>query len=197
VGSGGLIWENTERDWQWVLGVNVWGVIHGLRAFVPSMLAQGTPGHVVNTASVSGLLSAPLMGVYNASKHAVVTMTETLYHDLALVKAPIGCSVLCPAFVPTGIHQSVRNRPAAMAGEETTASQATAREAVAKAVTSGRLTPQQVASMTFEAIRENRFYIITHPKILGSIGLRHQDIIERRNPSDPYTYKPDAAKKGI
>ena len=197
VGSGGLIWENTERDWQWVLGVNVWGVIHGLRAFVPSMLAQGTPGHVVNTASVSGLLSAPLMGVYNASKHAVVTMTETLYHDLALVKARIGCSVLCPAFVPTGIHQSERNRPAAMAGEEVTASQVTAREAIAKAVTSGRLTPQQVASMTFEAIRENRFYIITHPKILGSIGLRHQDIIERRNPSDPYTYKPDAAKKGI
>jgi NAD(P)-dependent dehydrogenase (short-subunit alcohol dehydrogenase family) len=195
VGSGGLIWENSEQDWQWVLGVNVWGVIHGIRAFVPSMIAKGTPGHVVNTASVAGLLSAPLMGVYNVSKHAVVTMTETLYHDLQLVKAQVGCSLLCPAYVPTGIHQSERNRPKAPQEETPTASQLAAREAVGKAVTSGRVTPQQVAAMTFDAIRSDSFYIITHPKILGSIGLRHQDIAERRNPSDPYTYKPEVMKK--
>ena len=197
VGSGGLIWENSERDWQWVMGVNVWGVIHGIRAFVPSMLRQYTPGHVVNTASVAGLLSAPLMGVYNVSKHAVVTMTETLFHDLKLAKAQIGCSVLCPAYVPTGIHQSDRNRPAGLENEAPTASQVAARESVTKAVSSGRLTPQQVADMTFDAIRDDRFYIITHPRILGSIALRHQDIAEQRNPSDPYTYKPDVAKKGI
>jgi NAD(P)-dependent dehydrogenase (short-subunit alcohol dehydrogenase family) len=193
VGSGGLIWENSEQDWQWVLGVNVWGVVHGIRAFVPSMIAKGTAGHVVNTASVAGMLSAPLMGVYNVSKHAVVTMTETLYHDLRLVKAQIGCSVLCPAFVPTGIHQSERNRPAEADGEQPTASQLTARETIRKAVTAGRLTAQQVAQSTFDAIREDRFYIITHPKILRSIALRHQDIAELRNPSDPYTYKPEAA----
>lgn len=197
VGSGGLIWENTERDWQWVLGVNVWGVIHGIRAFVPAMLSQGTPGHVVNTASVAGLLSAPLMGVYNVSKHAVVTMTETLYHDFKLVKAQLGCSVLCPAYVPTGIHQSDRNRPPDLDSEAPTASQIAARDSIAKAVTSGRLTPQQVARMTFDAIRHDTFYIITHPKILGSIELRHQDIAEQRNPSDPYTYKPDVARKGV
>jgi NAD(P)-dependent dehydrogenase (short-subunit alcohol dehydrogenase family) len=195
VGSGGLIWENSEQDWQWVLGVNLWGVIHGIRAFVPSMLAKGTPGHVVNTASVAGLLSAPLMGVYNVSKHAVVTMTETLYHDLKLVKAQLGCSLLCPAYVPTGIHQSERNRPAAAQAEALTASQVAARESLSKAVTSGRLTPKDVARLTFDAIRNDRFYVITHPKILGSIGLRHQDIVEMRNPSDPYSYKPEAAKK--
>jgi NAD(P)-dependent dehydrogenase (short-subunit alcohol dehydrogenase family) len=197
VGSGGLIWENSERDWQWVLGVNVWGVIHGIRSFVPSMLARGSAGHVVNTASVAGLLSAPLMGVYNVSKHAVVTLTETLYHDLKLVKAQIGCSVLCPAYVPTGIHQSERNRPPGADDEVPTASQRAARETITKAVTSGRLTPQQVAKMTFEAIRNDSFYIITHPKILGSIGLRHQDIAEMRNPSDPYSLKPGVAKTGI
>ena len=195
VGSGGLIWENTERDWQWVLGVNLWGVIHGIRAFVPSMIAKGTAGHVVNTASVAGLLSAPLMGVYNVSKHAVVTLTETLYHDLKLVKSQIGCSVLCPAYVPTGIHQSDRNRPADPKGETPTASQLTARETVSKAVTSGRLTAQQVGQMTFDAIRGDTFYIVTHPKILRSVSLRHQDITDLRNPSDPYTYKPEAARK--
>lgn len=196
VGSGGLIWENSERDWQWVLGVNVWGVIHGIRAFVPAMLGQGAPGHVVNTASVAGLLSAPLMGVYNVSKHAVVTMTETLFHDLKLVKAQIGCSVLCPAFVPTGIHQSERNKPAHPEDEAPTVSQIAARESIAKAVASGRLTPQDVARLTFDAIRNDSFYIVTHRKILGSVGLRHQDIAELRNPSDPYTYKPEA-KQGV
>ena len=197
VGTGGLIWESSERDWQWVLGVNVWGVIHGIRAFVPSMLARGGPGHVVNTASVAGLLSPPLMGVYNVSKHAVVTLTETLYHDLRQVKAGIGCSVLCPAYVPTGIHRSERNRPAAPDDETVTASQAAARATLQKAVTSGRLTAPEVATMTFDAIRSDTFYIVTHPKILGSVALRHQDIIERRNPSDPYTYKPDVATKAL
>jgi NAD(P)-dependent dehydrogenase (short-subunit alcohol dehydrogenase family) len=196
VGAGGLIWETSERDWQWVLGVNLWGVIHGIRAFVPAMIAKGSAGHVVNTASVAGLLSAPLMGVYNVSKHSVVTLTETLYHDLKLAKAQIGCSVLCPAFVPTGIHESERNRPKGPDDDgQPTASQIAARESVRKAVTSGKLTPQDVAKMTFDAIRNDRFYIVTHPKILGSIALRHQDIAEMRNPSDPYSYKPEVARK--
>lgn len=190
VGSGGLIWENSERDWQWVLGVNLWGVIHGIRSFVPDMLARQAPGHVVNTASVAGLLSPPLMGIYNASKHAVVAITETLYHDLRQVKARLGCSVLCPAFVPTGIHHSERNRPAEMDGEPETASQAAARESIAQAVSAGRLGAPEVAAMTFDAIRNDTFYILTHPKILGSVTLRHEDIAERRNPSDPYTYRP-------
>ena len=117
VGSGGLVWENSVRDWQWVLGVNLWGVIHGVRSFVPRMLVAaktdtGYRGHIVNTASMAGLLNAPNMGIYNVSKHAVVSLTETLFQDLALVDAPIGSSVLCPYFVPTGISQSHRNAPA-------------------------------------------------------------------------------------
>ncbi|NLD55503.1 MAG: SDR family oxidoreductase [Burkholderiaceae bacterium] len=190
VGSGGLIWENTERDWQWVLGVNLWGVVHGIRAFVPDMLARPGAGHVVNTASVAGLLAPPLMGIYSASKHAVVAISETLYHDLRHVGAAIGCSVLCPAFVPTGIHRSERNRPATMAEEAETPSQLAARESVAKAVGAGRLGAAEVAKIAFEAIRNDTFYIVTHPKILGSIALRHEDIALRRNPSDPYTYRP-------
>lgn len=194
VGSGGLIWESSLADWQWVLGVNLWGVIHGIREFVPLMLAQDCECHVVNTASVAGLLSPPGMGVYNVSKHAVVTLSETLFHDLRLAGSKIGASVLCPAFVPTGIHQSERNRPEELRNAEPlTASQRTAREATTKAVTSGRVTAAQVAELTFEAIRANRFYVLSHPKILDSVGLRLQDILELRNPSDPFTYKPGVA----
>ena len=117
VGSGGLIWENTVADWQWVMGVNVWGVVHGVRLFTPMMLEAakkdpGYEGHIVNTASMAGLLTAPNMGVYNVSKHAVVALTETLYQDLKLVTDQVSASVLCPYFVPTGISQSHRNRPA-------------------------------------------------------------------------------------
>ncbi len=106
VGGGGYLWENTARDWQWVMGVNLMGVVHGVQHFVPRMLEanqRGEPGHVVNTASMAGWLAPPLMGVYNVSKHAVVALSETLYHDLQLAQSTIGVSVLCPAFVPTGI----------------------------------------------------------------------------------------------
>ena len=195
-GAGGLVWESTEKDWQWVLGVNLWGVIHGVRTFVPIMLKQDCECHVVNTASVAGLLSAQLMGVYNVSKHGVVTLSETLYHDLRVSNAKVGVSVLCPAFVPTGIHLSDRNRPADLAEDAPpTPSQIAARKASEKAVTSGKISAVQVAETTFDAIRDNRFYILTHPKILNSVELRMQDVVAQRNPTDPFTYKPDVAHK--
>ncbi len=194
VAAGGLVWETTANDWQWVLGVNLWGVIHGVRAFVPIMLAQRDACHVVNTASVAGLLAPQTMGVYNVGKHGVVALTETLYHDLRQVGASIGVTLLCPAFVPTGIAQSQRNRPAELRdGAAPTASMRAAQEASMKAVSSGRITAEQVARMTFEAIRENRFYVITHPGILDSVELRLRDIVAQRNPSDPYTFKPGVA----
>ena len=112
VGPGGVLWENTVADWEWVLGVNVWGVIHGVRVFLPIMLRQDAESHVVNTASVAGLLSVPNMGIYCVSKHAVVTLTECLYHDVAQRSSRVGVSLLCPAYVPTGIIDSERNRPA-------------------------------------------------------------------------------------
>lgn len=185
-GGGGYVWESSAKDWQWVLGVNLMGVVHGLRSFVPMMLAQDCPCHVVNTASAAGLVSSPLMGVYNASKHAVVTLTETLYYDLRARGARVGVSLLCPAFVPTGIMESERNRPPELAEEAPpTDSQREARIRSKKAVSSGRLSAREVAVLTFDAIREDRFYVVTHPKILRAVELRLQDIVAGRNPTDP------------
>ncbi|WP_250509022.1 SDR family oxidoreductase [Caballeronia sp. GACF4] len=190
VGAGGFIWESSANDWQWVFGVNVMGVANGIRAFTPIMLAQNEPAHIVNTASVAGLLAAPAMGVYNASKHAVVAMTETLYHDLRLAHASVGVSLLCPAFVPTGIADSERARPGALVNdEEMTASQKLAARQLAKAVEHGKLSARDVAELTFDAIRANRFYVVTHPNIMPSVQLRLDDIAQLRDPSDPMSLK--------
>ncbi|MFZ6753537.1 SDR family oxidoreductase [Undibacterium sp. Dicai25W] len=195
VGSGGLIWENTQADWEWVLGVNLWGVIHGTRIFTNLMFecAKSDPqfeGHIVNTASMAGLLNAPAMGVYNVSKHAVVSLTETLYQDLDLVEAPIGASVLCPYFVPTGISQSHRNRPDDVKGDAPTSSQRAAQAISDKAVSSGKVTAQEVAENTFKAIRDQQFYIFSHPGALSNVQERMEDIILQRNPGDPYKAAP-------
>jgi len=195
-GAGGYVWETNQQDWQWILGVNLMGVVNGIRSFIPAMLKQDCECHVVNTASAAGLVSTPLTSVYNASKHAVVTVSETLFHDLRLANAKVGVSVLCPAFVPTNISNSERNRPPELTRREAlTKSQIAARERSEKAVSSGRLTAADVARMTFDAVRENRFYVITHSKMLASVELRLQDILAGRNPSDPYTFKPEVAAK--
>jgi NAD(P)-dependent dehydrogenase (short-subunit alcohol dehydrogenase family) len=196
VGSGGLIWESSEADWEWVLGVNLWGVIHGVRIFTRLMLECAArdasfEGHIVNTASMAGLLNAPTMGVYNVSKHAVVSLSETLYHDLQLVGAPIGASVLCPYFVPTGISQSQRNRPddvRTTAGP--TASQLASQAMTTKAVESGKVSAADVAKLTFEAIADGQFYIYSHPGALGNVAERMDEIVHQRNPSDPYKATP-------
>jgi len=196
VGSGGLIWENSEADWEWVLGVNLWGVIHGVRIFTRLMLdcAARDPafeGHIVNTASMAGLLNAPTMGIYNVSKHAVVSLTETLHHDLQLIDAPIKASVLCPYFVPTGISQSQRNRPVdVQVTAAPTASQMVAQAMTAKAVASGKVSALDVARITFAAIADGQFYIYSHPDALGSVAERMEEIVHQRNPSDPYKATP-------
>jgi len=201
VGSGGLIWENSQADWEWVLGVNLWGVIHGVRIFTPLMLEcakreDGYQGHIVNTASMAGLLNAPTMGVYNVSKHAVVSLSESLYQDLSLVDAPIGASVLCPYFVPTGISQSHRNRPGDMQNTAApTASQRAAQVMSDKAVSSGKVTAAEVAQRTFDAIREGQFYIYSHPEALGNVRDRMEDIINQHNPGDPYKAAPHIREK--
>ncbi|MDP1977949.1 SDR family oxidoreductase [Undibacterium sp.] len=195
VGSGGLVWENTQADWEWVLGVNLWGVIHGVRIFTNLMLecAKKDPqfeGHIVNTASMAGLLNAPTMGVYNVSKHAVVSLSESLYQDLKLVEAPIGASVLCPYFVPTGISQSHRNRPEDVPGSAPTASQRAAQAMSDKAVNSGKVTAEEVAENTFKAIADEQFYIFSHTGALGNVQERMEDIVLQRNPGDPYKAAP-------
>jgi NAD(P)-dependent dehydrogenase (short-subunit alcohol dehydrogenase family) len=198
VGSGGLLWESSANDWSWVFGVNVMGVAHGVRAFAPIMLAQNEPAHIVNTASVAGLLSPPAMGVYNASKHAVVSLTETLYYDLQIAQSGreasrrVGCSLLCPAFVPTGIADAERSRPAELRNESRpTRSQIAAGKQLQRAVQSGKLSAADVAGITFEAIAERRFYIITHPAIMATVRLRHEDIEQLRDPTDPMSLKPE------
>jgi len=196
VGAGGLIWENSAADWAWVLGVNVMGVAHGLRVFTPLMLEAASmdpsyEGHIVNTASMAGLVNPPNMGVYNASKHAVVSISETLYHDLNLVTDQIGASVLCPFFVPTAIGESQRNRPQALAPSEPTRSQLIGRAMNDRAVGSGKVSAADVARFVFEAIEERRFYIYSHPKALSSVQTRLEDVVQARNPSDPFAARPE------
>lgn len=194
VGVGGPIWTHTERDWQWVLGVNLWGVIHGIRVFVPLMLEQGGPAHMVNTASMAGLISVPYLGAYNVSKHGVVTLSETLYRDLRLADAQIGVSVLCPGLVMTNIFESQRNRPEALAADDDAASGGMSAlvegagdsHATEDAVGSfGQiLSPDEVGAAVVDAVRRDRFYILTHPESTEAlVRTRCDDIVDARHPS--------------
>jgi len=148
-------------------------------------------GHIVNTASMAGLLNPPNMGIYNVSKHAVVSLTETLYQDLALVTDQVSASVLCPFFVPTGINQSERNRPAGLAAAKPTRSQLIGQAMSDKAVGSGKVTAAEVAQKVFDAIAANQFYIYSHPKAIASVQTRMEDILQARNPTDPFAHKPE------
>ncbi|MEP6907805.1 MAG: SDR family oxidoreductase [Pseudoxanthomonas sp.] len=197
IGTAGLIWENSVRDWEWALGVNLWGVIHGIRTFTPLMLAAAKAdpayrGHIVNTASMAGLLNQPSLGAYNVSKHAVVSLSETLFHDLSLVTDQLHCSVLCPYFVPTGIHRSHRNRPADLANTAPpTPSQLIAQAMISKAVTSGKITATEIAERTFQAIRDQAFYIVSHPEALDAVMQGAENLLALRNPADPFAHKPE------
>ena len=196
VGAGGLVWENTVEDWEWLLGVNLWGVIHGVRLFTPMMLdaAKQDPhyqGHIVNTASMAGLLTPPNMGIYNVTKHAVVSLTETLYQDLKLVSDQVSASVLCPYFVPTGINNSERNRPDALKPQVVTPSQLIGQAMSNKAVSSGKVSAAQVAQMVFDAMLADQFYIYSHPKALGNAQTRFDAIVQGHNPPDPFAERPD------
>jgi NAD(P)-dependent dehydrogenase (short-subunit alcohol dehydrogenase family) len=200
VGAGGLVWENSLADWEWVLGVNLWGVVHGVRLFTPMMLeaAKADPayrGHIVNTASMAGLLTAPNMGIYNVSKHAVVSLTETLYQDLQLVSDQVSASVLCPYFVPTGISQSQRNRPHDLPAEKPTASQMIGQAQSDKAVNSGKVSAAEVAQKVFDAVANGQFYIYSHPQALGNVQSRMEAIVQGNNPPDPFAARPDLGEK--
>ncbi|ARU05065.1 hypothetical protein CCO03_10515 [Comamonas serinivorans] len=194
VSTGGLIWENSVADWEWVLGVNLWGVIHGVRVFTPMMLEAaktqpGYEGHIVNTASMAGLVTMPNMGVYNVSKHAVVAFTETLYQDLQLVTDHISASVLCPYFVPTGIDKSDRNRPDKDA--QLSKSQLLKKELTSSAVSKGKVSAADIARNVFEATEHNHFYIYSHPHALASVQQRADAIVNRTQPPNPYAAKPE------
>ncbi|MBI3795831.1 MAG: SDR family NAD(P)-dependent oxidoreductase [Deltaproteobacteria bacterium] len=184
VGGGfGPTWTQPLQNWEWGFGVNLWGVIHGIRSFVPIMLKQGTEGHVVNTASLAGLLSSPFMSIYDATKFAVVAISESLSLELALQGAPVKVSVLCPGFVNTNIVTSERNRPVHLRVPEQQFSEAEQSFAILmlSSVASGT-PPAEVAEKVFAAIQDEQFYILPHPEFLPSVRARMERILEQKNP---------------
>ena len=184
VGGGGLSWEVSAGEWDWVLGVNLFGVIHGVRIFVPRMLAGGDEGHVVNTASVAGLVSQPAMAAYNVSKFGVVTLTEGLHHDLTLRKTKLKASVLCPGWVKTRIAESDRHREADERTDPRQLDAVSAKTGLSmfKAVQQG-IAPEQVADDVFAAVENEKFYILTHPETKAGVHVRKEDILKERPPT--------------
>lgn len=188
VSVNGAIWENTEADWDWVMGVNLYGVAWGIKAFTPMLLEQDE-GHIVNTASAAGWLNGPSSGIYNVSKASVVAMSETLALDLQDANSKVGVSVLCPAFFPTSIHESHRNRPADKA-ETLTQNEVSLKraEALKYAVERGRIPASDIAEMTLKAVETGQFYIFPHRKIKQLVKLRaeaadrEQGVFDSLNP---------------
>jgi len=184
VGAGTTVWESTVADWEWVIGVNLWGVIHGIRVFVPIMLEQDTDCHIINTASILGLVSGPGSGVYKVTKHGVVSLSETLACELAGRGAKISVSVLCPGWVNTRIVDSARNRPSelqnplAPVSPEVEASVHARRQAALAG-----MSPQLVADHVFRALRARSFYILTHADGKPLIQKRMEDILGERSPA--------------
>jgi NAD(P)-dependent dehydrogenase (short-subunit alcohol dehydrogenase family) len=183
-GGTGPLWTLTERDWKWTLDVNLWGVVHGIRTWVPPLLASGEEGHVINTASIAGLTSHAWMGPYTATKHAVVAISEVLSKELELADAKIDVSVLCPGFVKTGIARSDRNRPSD-GGATTERPSAGLAAAMTALVDNGR-PAEAIADAVVDAIRTRRFYILTHDDLKPAIEHRQRDILDGRRPGiDP------------
>jgi NAD(P)-dependent dehydrogenase (short-subunit alcohol dehydrogenase family) len=181
-GAGGqnAIWDATLKDWQWVFGVNFWGVVNGVRAFLPLMISQGEDGHVVNTGSVAGLV--PGNGIYGVTKHAVVSFSESIFSQLTLRQAKVGVSVLCPGWVQTNIITSFRNRPEELRNAEPLPDAATVAASPGAQFIANGMPPSQVADIVFDGVRENRFYILTHDTFDDAIRYRFENILARRNP---------------
>lgn len=194
VSAGGLTWEHSLDDWSWVLGVNLWGVIHGVRSFTP-LLREQDEGHIVNTASMAGLTSPPFMAAYNVSKHGVVTLSETMYAELGAEGSAVGVSVLCPGWVNTRIHEADRNRSATAASTEADPAEAGPeepdpeepglRDMVGSLLASG-LDPARVADLVFDAVREKRFYVLTHPDWNPMISGRTDLMVSGQNPGGTF-----------
>jgi NAD(P)-dependent dehydrogenase (short-subunit alcohol dehydrogenase family) len=180
VAPGGAVWEVTLNDWEWVLGVNLRGIIHGIKAFIPVMIKQQTECHVVNTASIAGLIAAGIYDApYRTTKHAIVSLTEALYSDLKMRKTKIGVSVLCPGEVESNLWNHERNRPPELRNSDLP-------QGEPKEESRGNeMPPGQCADIVFDGIRENRLYILTHPGFNGYIKRRVDDILAGRNPLVP------------
>jgi short-subunit dehydrogenase len=182
--GGSTVWKSQYADWEWVIGVNLWGVIHGLHTFVPIMLKQNTECHIVNTASMAGLVSYEFLVTYHVSKHAVVALSEHLYHSLAQQKAKVKASVLCPGWVKTNFLDAERNRPPAFSVHRPmTPSHVKGIQKVQSSMAENGLSPHGIADTVFAAIRANKFYIFTHPELKDMVRQRMEDILQERNPT--------------
>ena len=180
--SAGPSWELSLADWEWVLGVNLWGVIHGVRTFVPIMLRQDTEAHVVNTASMAGLLASPYSAIYNVTKFGVVALSESLQQELAIVNAKVRVSVLCPAWVNTNIADADRNRPADAPPPRALTPEQQAMQEVGRQMLASGLAPERVADIVLDAIRAELFYVLTHPEWKVAVRERMENILEDRTP---------------
>jgi NAD(P)-dependent dehydrogenase (short-subunit alcohol dehydrogenase family) len=189
VGGGQPIWAQTQNDWDWVMGVNFWGVVNGLRAFTPRMIAHGEPGHIVNTSSILGLTTGSGT-IYNVSKHAVTRLTEGLYHDLQAADAKIGVTVLCPGMIATNIITSARNRPDELTDESDVpdAAREQAIAAMDARFKADGLAPREVGEKVAQAILEGQFYVLTHADNMAAVKRRFDDITALRNPSPPQPF---------
>lgn len=172
VGGGGLIKDLTLNDWRWVIDVNLWGVIHGVHTFLPHLLANDDGGHIVNTASIAGLVAGAGIGPYNAAKYGVVAISETLAAELDAEGSYVGVSVLCPGFVRTNIFTSQRNRPAALSNETKKVGARAANADIISAVQAQGIEPSAVAEQVLDAIRTDRFWVVTHPEYVAAIRER-------------------------
>ena len=182
----GPSWGLTEADWRWVLGTNLWGALHGIRAFVPRMLDQDSEGHIINTASIAGLLSAPWTATYDVAKHGIVTLSESLHRELAMIGAKLKVSVLCPGWVNTRLMDGDRNRPPELQnepGQETTSPQAALMDQAVRYLVANGTDPREIGDLVLNAIRDEKLYILPHPEWKEWVRRRMEDIIEERNPS--------------
>lgn len=177
-----MVWEYTPGDWQWSLGVNLWGVIHGIRSFVPRMISAGRPGHILNTASVAGVVSGSGSACYGASKHAVVRVTEALYAGLREVGAPIGVTLFCPGLVRTAIYDAEQHRPDAFVDGERPRKSAGI-EAMRDEIYRNALGPDEAAEIAFSGIMQDQFYVFTTTGFDDAIRQRASDILSRNNPT--------------
>lgn len=184
VAAGGASWQVPMSTWKWVMGVNFFGVVHGIRAFLPHLITQGE-GHIVNTASVAGLLAPPWMSPYNASKHAVVALSESLHYELATLGSPVGVSVLCPAFVRTRIADADRNRPTRHRADLEEQPDLQAIWDSFQAGVAGGTDPAVIATAVKDAIVEERFWILTHANYGDRIIARFSGAVAGRNPQLP------------
>ena len=176
------VWEYTDNDWQWALGVNLHGVLHGMRVFVPRLLAAGAPAHILNTASVAGVVSGSGSACYGATKHAVVRTTEALYAGLQDINAPVGVTLLLPGLVATRIYDAERSRPQSLAAPEGPPRESSDLEAMRDDLYRGALTADQTAGIAFDAIRKNQFYALTTEAFDPAIRARADAILSRTNP---------------